>query len=130
VPSTLSCPKIFRTNIVFIVQILEEKRIRFLNSNKKGVDEMGKNVTEAKVNEFGSRLNTIGAKLDEMLTTGLSTREAQKNLSIRSQQIFQHFKKLKDRGHMVERTEPVYRIKKGSGKELKKATEKPDKKRK
>ena len=59
---------------------------------------MGKDLTEAKVNEFGSRLNTIGAKLDEMLTTGLNTREAQNNLNIRSQQIFQHFKKLKDRG--------------------------------
>jgi len=31
---------------------------------------------------------------------------------------------------MLERTEPVYRIKRGSGKELKKAMEKPDKKRK
>jgi hypothetical protein len=31
---------------------------------------------------------------------------------------------------MLERTEPVYRIKKGSEKELKKATEKPDKKKK
>jgi hypothetical protein len=109
VPSTLSCPKIFCINLVLIVQSLEEKPIRFLNSNKKGEDEMGKNVTEAKVNEFGSRLNTIGAKLDEMLTIGLNTREAQKNLNIRSQQIFQHFKKLKDRGYMVERTEPVYR---------------------
>ena len=80
--------------------------------------------------EFGSRLDTIGAKLDEMLKIVLNTREAQKNLSIRSQQIFQHFKKLKDRGYVVERTEPAYRIKKGSEKELKKATEKPDKKKK
>jgi len=53
VPSTLSCPKIFCINLVLIVQSLEEKPIRFLNSNKKGEDEMGKNVTEVKVNEFG-----------------------------------------------------------------------------
>ena len=61
---------------------------------------MGKNVTEVKVNEFGSRLNTIGAKLDEMLTTGLDAREARKNLNIRSRQVFQHLKKLKDRGYI------------------------------
>jgi len=53
VPSTLSCPEIFCINPVFVVQSLEEKPIRFLNSNKKGEDEMGKNVTEVKVNEFG-----------------------------------------------------------------------------
>ena len=61
---------------------------------------MGKDLTEAKVNEFGSRLNTIGAKLDEMLTTGLDAREARKNLNIRSRQVFQHLKKLKDRGYI------------------------------
>jgi hypothetical protein len=53
VPSTLSSPKISCINLVLIVQSLEEKPIRFLNSNKKGEDEMEKNVTEVKVNEFG-----------------------------------------------------------------------------
>jgi hypothetical protein len=53
VSSTLSCPEIFCINPVFVVQSLEEKPIRFLNSNKKGEDEMGKNFTEAKVNELG-----------------------------------------------------------------------------
>ena len=60
-PSTLSCPKIFCINLVLIVQSLEEKPIRFLNSNKKGEDEMGKNVTEVKVNEFGSNGKATGS---------------------------------------------------------------------
>jgi hypothetical protein len=69
-----------------------------------------------KVNEYGSRAGSIGDKLDQMLREGLNTQVATETLKIRPQQIFQHFKKLKDRGYIIERTEPLYKIKKAEEK--------------
>ena len=65
-----------------------------------------------------------------MPKVGLVIGEAKKLLGTRPQRIFNHMKQLRDKGFIIEKTRPVYRVKKADERELKKATEKLSKKKK